>query len=149
MVFRIEPARDVTLMQTYGLIAPQLTHYRRASCREVSCANYANGWMSGFDVTDAEQARACRIVREQSGRLFMVKEIVGTSGRIEKVVLTFGPGQECFLPHRVALEREPTYFLRDGDWRGNPTGRKIVFSSATRSEEHTSEIQSRVDISYA
>lgn len=144
MVFRIEPVRDVTLMQTYGLIAPQSTHYRRASCREVGCANYANGWISGFDVTDPDQARACRIVREQSGRLFTVQEMLGTSGRIERVLLTFGPGQECFLPHRVALEREPVYFLRDGDWRGNPTGRKIVFSSATPFVDDFGEHQERI-----
>lgn len=128
-VFRPEPARPVTLMQTYGLSAPQATHYRRASCREVDCPNYANGWVSGFDVTDPEQARACRIVREKSGRLFTVQEISGRGGVIANVLLTFGPGQECFLQHRVQLEREPVYFLRDGDFRGNPTGRKIVFSS--------------------
>lgn len=144
MVFRIQPVRDVTLMQTYGLSAPQATHYRRASCREVDCPNYANGWISGFDVTDAEQARACKIVREHSGRLFTVKEIRGTSGLIERVLLTFGPGQECFLPHRVPLEREPAYFLRDGDWRGNPTGRKIVFSSATSFVDDFGEHQERI-----
>lgn len=144
MVFRIEPVRDVSMMQTYGLSAPQATHYRSASCREVDCLNYANGWISGFDVTDPEQARACRIVREQSGRLFTVQEIGGTSGRIEKVLLTFGPGQECFLPHRVALEREPIYYLRDGDWRGNPTGRKIVFSDATPFVDDFGEHQERI-----
>lgn len=149
MVFRIQPALPVQAMQTYGLSAPQATHYRRASCREVDCSNYANGWVSGFDVTDAEQARACRIVREHSGRLFTVQEIRGASHSVERVLLTFGPGQECFLPHRVALEREPTYFLRDGDWRANPTGRKIVFTDATSFVddfgEHQEKIKTRVE----
>ena len=144
MVFRIEPARPVTLMQTYGLSAPQATHYRRASCREVGCPNYANGWVSGFDVTDPDQARACKIVREHSGRLFAVREIGGASGRIEKVILTFAPGQECFLAHQVALEREPVYYRRDGDWRGNPTGSKIVFTTGTSFVDDFGEHQEKI-----
>lgn len=143
-MFRIEPARPVTQMQTYGLSAPQATHYRPATCREVGCPNYVNGWMSGFDVTDPEQARACRIVREHSGRLFTVKEITGRGGVVTNVVLTFGPGQECFLPHRVALEREPVYYLRDGDWRANPTGRKIVFSSSVSFVDDFGEHQEKI-----
>jgi hypothetical protein len=144
MVFRLEPVRPVQLMQTYGLSAPQATHYRLATCREVGCANYANGWISGFDVTDSDQARACRIVREQSGRLFTVQEIIGASGRVERVLLTFGPGQECFLPHRVALEREPIYYSRDGDFRGNPTGRKIVFGDSTSFVDDFGEHQEKI-----
>ena len=144
MVFRVEPVRDVTLMQTYGLSAPQATHYRPASCREVDCPNYANGWISGFDVTDPEQARACKIVRERSGRLFTVQEMTGANGRVERVLLTFAPGQECFLPHRIALEREPIYYFRDGDWRGNPTGRKIVFSDSTSFVDDFGEHQEKI-----
>ena len=35
---------------------------------------------------------------------------------------TFEAGQTCFVEHRVPLEREPLYVVRDGDWRGNPRG---------------------------
>lgn len=128
-VNRPDPNLPPDKMKTYGLSAPQSTHYRRASCREVECANYANGWRSGFNVTQPEQAAAARVIRDKSGRLFTIEEIKGASGRIEMVVFTFGPGQECFLPHRVALERDPVLYVRDGDWRGNPTGRKHVFKS--------------------
>ena len=124
---RFEPNLPVGKMKTYGLLQPQDTHFRRASCREVDCVNYAWGWRSGFDVTDPEQAAAARVIRDKSGRLFTVEELRGESGRVERVVFTFGPGQECFLPHRVALEREPIAYVRDGDWRGNDTGRKVVF----------------------
>jgi hypothetical protein len=144
MVFRIEPKLPVQAMQTYGLSAPQATHYRRASCREVDCPNYVNGWMSGFDVTDPDQAYAAKMLRLHSGRLFTVQELAGASGRIEKVVFTFGPGQECFLKHSVPLEREPVYYLRGGDWRGNPTGRKTVFSSSTPFVDDFGEHQERI-----
>lgn len=124
---RWAPNLPVDKMKTYGLAAPQATHFRRASCREVDCPNYANGWRSGFDVTDAEQAAAARVIRNQSGRLFTLEELVGPSGRIERVVFTFAPGQDCFLPHRMMLERDPITYVRDGDWRGNESGFKHLF----------------------
>jgi hypothetical protein len=129
MVFRIPPKLPVQAMKTYGLAAPQATHYRRASCREVDCPNYANGWRSGFDVTDPEKAEAVRLIREFSGRLFTVQELAGPDGRVANVVLTFGPGQECFQQHRIALERDPILYVRDGDWRGNDTGRKMIHAN--------------------
>lgn len=119
---RIQPGLPVQAMKTYALDAPQQTHYRRASCREVDCPNYANGWRSGFDVTDPHKAAAAKAVRDKSGRLFTLEEIRGASGKVERVIFTFGPGQECFQPHRVPLERDPILSVRDGDWRGNPTG---------------------------
>jgi len=149
MVYRIPPALDVTQMKTYGLSAPQQTHYRRASCREVDCPNYLNGWRSGFDVTDPEKAEAVRLIRLHSGRLFTVEELVGASGKVENVILTFGPGQECFLKHSIALERDPVLYVRHGDFRGNDTGWKHVFGSNTDwvddFGEHQEKIKDRVE----
>lgn len=36
----------------------------------------------------------------------------------------FEPGQDCFrrTEHRVRVDRPELYVVRDGDWRGNPTG---------------------------
>lgn len=124
------PVRRVDQMKTYGLSAPQSTHYRRASCREVDCPNYANGWRSGFDVTVPEKAEAARLIRLHSGRLFTVEEIKGGPlNMVQMVIFTFGPGQECFQQHSVPLERDPVLYVRDGDWRGNDTGFKHVFKS--------------------
>jgi hypothetical protein len=149
MVFRIQPVLPVGAMKTYGLSAPQSTHYRRASCREVECPNYANGWRSGFDVRDPAKAAAAYAVRMHSGRLFAVEETIGASGKIESVVFTFGPGQECFLQHRVPLERDPILYVRDGDWRANPTGRRLVHADAADwvddFGEHQSKIKERVE----
>lgn len=143
-VNRPDPNLPPDRMKTYGLAQPQETHFRRASCREVDCPNYANGWRSGFDVTDAEQAAAARVIRDKSGRLFTIEELRGPSGRIERVVFTFGPGQECFLPHRVALERDPIVYVRDGDWRGNPTGRKHLFKGPEDWRDDFAEHQERM-----
>lgn len=130
MINRAAPVRRVDQMKTYGLSAPQATHYRRATCREVECVNYANGWRSGFDVTDPVKANAARLIRLHSGRLFTIEEIRGGPlNTVQMVIFTFGPGQECFQQHSVALEREPVLYVRDGDWRGNDTGFKHVFGS--------------------
>lgn len=130
MINHAAPVRRVDQMKTYGLSAPQATHYRRATCREVDCPNYANGWRSGFDVTVPAKAEAARLLRLHSGRLFTVEEIRGGPlDTVQMVIFTFGPGQECFQPHSVALEREPVLYVRDGDWRGNDTGFKHVFGS--------------------
>lgn len=149
MVYRIQPALPVTAMKTYGLAAPQATHYRRASCKEVNCPNYANGWRSGFDVTDPNKAEAARLIRLHSGRLFTVQELTGASGRVEQVVFTFGPGQECFQKHMVALERDPILYVRDGDWRANPTGRKMIHATnvdwVDDFGEHQDKIKERVE----
>ena len=44
------------------------------------------------------------------------------------VVLEFGAGQDCFSEHRIPLDRDSLFVLRDGDWRGNPTGRRRTLS---------------------
>ena len=113
----------VESMKAYELFAPMATHYRRATCAEVECEAYQAGWKSIFDVTDPEKARAARIIRDRSGRSFTIQEIRGEQGTVERVVFTFAPGQECFAAHRVPLERDPVMIERDGDCRGNPTGR--------------------------
>jgi hypothetical protein len=145
---RPAPVRRVDQMKTYGLSAPQATHYRRASCKEVECPNYANGWRSGFNVTEPEQANAARIVRLHSGRLFTVEELADSLGKVEKVIFTFGPGQECFQQHRVALERDPVLYVRDGDWRGNDTGFKHVFGSNTDWVDDFGEHQEKIKAAF-
>lgn len=112
----------VEAVRSYELHQPFETHFRPARCAEVDCPAWRDGFAMGFTVTDPERARAARVIRDRSGRTFTVEEIRGESGRVERVVFTFPPGQECFTAHRVPLEREPIAIVRDGDFRGNPTG---------------------------
>lgn len=113
----------VGMMRTYGLAAPQATHFRRATCQEVDCPNYANGWKSGFDVTVPEKAHAANMIRlHYKAGAFTYEELRDGAGRVVKVVFTFAAGQQCFDPHSVPLERDPIAYRRGGDFRGNPTG---------------------------
>jgi hypothetical protein len=110
----VMPAMGPEYYRTYSLIAPVVTHRRPATCQEVRCPRHVNGWKMGFDTTDAAQAKAIKWIRMHSG-LSYTTEQVGT-----KIILTFVAGQNCFDQHTIALEREPFYVVREGDFRGNP-----------------------------
>jgi hypothetical protein len=114
---RIEPAGPVQAYKTYGLKAPKATHWRKATCEEVRCPAWLNGWKTVVP-SDSMQAD---YIRARSGRHFI--ETPAGNGLAE---FRFPAGQRCFGAdkHVTPLEREPIYIVRDGDWRGNPTGRR-------------------------
>lgn len=114
----------VHTMRTFQIDQPLHTHFRVATCAEVSCTAHANGWKMGFDLTDPEKVAAARWIRDHSGRK-LTAQVVG-----DTVTLTFPAGQTCFTTHRVPLEREPFYVVRGGDFRGNPTRQRVVHKTA-------------------
>ena len=117
---RLDPQMPVHAYTTYQLLRPKTTHYRAATCREVECEAYANGWRSVIDISTPLGARQANYVRLKSGRHFS-SSVAGTV-----ITFTFPPGQQCFAEHRVPLGREPLYIVRGGDWRGNPRGERRV-----------------------
>jgi len=114
--FRIPSRLPVAEVKTYALAAPQATHFRRASCQEVECAEYARGWLSMIDVSTPLGQNQAYYIRMRSGRSFTASEVDGM------VTFSFPAGQQCFAQHTVPLERDPILFVRGGDWRGNPSG---------------------------
>jgi hypothetical protein len=115
MAFRIDPQTGPEAYKTYQIVAPRSTHYRPATCREVECDGYRNGFRT---IVPADSLQA-QYIRAKSGRAFV--EQPGGPGLAE---FSFAPGQQCFRAseHRIALDREPFYVVRDGDYRGNPFG---------------------------
>lgn len=109
--FRIEPNLPVTAYKTYGMAFPKQTHTRPATCAEVDCQAYENGWKTVVP-SDSPQAE---YIRAKSERHFT--ETSPDAGLIEFV---FPPGQRCFAAdqHRVSLERPGIFTVRGGDWRG-------------------------------
>jgi hypothetical protein len=133
--FRIDPALPVGAYQTYSITAP---HDRtiRAACEEVGCANWLNGWKTVIDES-SEQGRAqAAYIRHQSGRTFREQQ---TGEGL--TVFTFDSHQRCFADHRT---RPETYAVRDGDWRGNPTGRRRIHANAQDWTEDFGEHQQRI-----
>lgn len=129
---RIIPAAPAAVMKTYSLIAPEDTHRRPASCEDVDCQHWREGWASVFDETDPDQQSSAEYVRRMSDRKFVEARGArvphldgGTSlvvGEGPLTVFQFDAGQKCFRTHTMSLEREPLYVVRGGDHRGNPTG---------------------------
>lgn len=122
------------LMRTFQIDQPLATHFRRASCEEVDCEANRHGWKMGFDLTDPERRQAARDIRDKSGRSYTYELL--DEGR--KIVFTFPAGQRCFERHHLPLERDPLLIVRDGDWRGNPTRRRMRHTSAESFLDHWS-----------
>jgi hypothetical protein len=116
--FRIEPAMAPSAYKTYGLRQPSATHFRAATCEEAECLNFLNGWETAVDeATELGQRQAHYIRHDRTRRAL-------EAHRGPLTVFTFEPGQRCFGAdqHRVLVGREPLFFVREGDFRGNPSG---------------------------
>ena len=134
--FRITPMLSVGAYKSYALAAPIQTHTRPARCEEVDCPNYLNGWRTLVDTATPLGQRQARYITERAGRSY-VASIEGA-----QLVFTFAAGQQCFAQHTVPLGREPIYIVRDGDWRGNPTGRRRVH---VRAEDWVDDFRTHQD----
>lgn len=119
-LFRIDAKLPIGAMRTYAVRAPLETHWRTASCQEVDCEAYQNGWVTVLDLSTELGEQQARYIKFHSGRHYTVEE------NYPLVTLTFPPEQQCFRPHQLPLERDPVLIVRDGDWRGNPTGNRRV-----------------------
>lgn len=115
-MFRIEPSMPASAYKTYQILQPAQTHFRDATCQEVDCEAYAKGWVTTIDVATELGAKQANYIHLHSRRHFSYVQ----TGTI--VSFTFPAGQKCFRQHKVSLERDQIYVVRDGDWRGNPRG---------------------------
>lgn len=137
---RIQPAMPVTAYKTYRILSPVQTHFRPATCAEYECAAYLNGWVSTIDEATVLGQQQAHYIRKQSGRAFVEERLEGGLTRF-----SFEAGQKCFgSDHQVRLDRPELYLVRDGDWRGNPTGRKREHANATDWIDDFGEHQQRL-----
>ena len=121
-VNRLAPKLNVQQVKSYEIRSPRDTHQRKATCTEAGCQAQANGWVSTIDETTALGQRQAHYIRKQSGRRYTEARTPTGLTRFK-----FIPGQTCFGEHYLSLDRPEFYIVRDGDWRGNPTGRRHMF----------------------
>lgn len=134
-MFRIDPVGPVGAYQSYTVKLPPDTTIA-ASCEQVLCEARQFGWETHVDeATDLGRSQA-DYIRHHSRRTF--KELRTQAGL---TVFRFDSGQRCFAEHRT---RPELHIVRDGDWRGNPTGRRRVHQSAADWVEDFGEHQQRV-----
>lgn len=118
MINRIQPLGNPTDYKTYSVTAPLATHWRKATCAEVDCPHFLNGWTTTVDTsTDLGRRQAAYIEGADHGRRWAREAFASNAGPL--VEYTFPPGQRCFRSdaHRLPLERDPIYSVRLGDWR--------------------------------
>ncbi|MFI8448250.1 hypothetical protein [Streptomyces erythrochromogenes] len=113
-VNRIAPLHAVQAYQTYS-ISQRPDVLVRAACQQVGCGAWMNGWESTIDETTAQGQAQAAYIRSHSGRTFREQRTA-----VGLTVFRFEPHQRCFAEHKTNPE---VYGVRDGDWRGNPTGR--------------------------
>jgi hypothetical protein len=140
---RLAPVAPVHAYRTYQIVTPLATHFRPASCEEVDCPDYLQGWVTKLDESTPEgQGHAAFIRRELRGRYSFTedREPAGLTA------FTFPPGQACFRQrqHRTRIDRPEHFLRRDGDWRGNPTGAVRRHTSAADWQEDFAEHQDRI-----
>lgn len=128
--FRLPAQGPVQAYQTFTVRSrPDRTI--KTVCEDVACEAWRKGWESAIDErTDLGQAQAAYI-RTQSGRTF--RELRTEAGL---TVFRFEAGQRCFADHQT---RPELYLVRDGDFRGNPTGRQRQHARAADWVEHMQE----------
>lgn len=137
-VLRIAPSLPLNMVRSYEVVSPLETHTRKARCEEVECQHYGRGWKTIIDVSTSQGQMQANYIRLHSGRTFTYVE-EGT-----KVTFTFPAEQQCFSEHRVSMERPSLFIVRDGDWRGNPTGYRRLHRDGAQWTEDFAENQARL-----
>lgn len=112
-VSRPAPRMDAAQYKTYSVVAPLSTHFRAATCAEVGCPHYVNGWRVRVESLTPDLLHAAR----NAGRRYAEQRVAEG-----ETWLVFEAGQPCFKAreHQTRIERPELYVVRDGDHRGNP-----------------------------
>ncbi|MFJ4682059.1 hypothetical protein [Streptomyces sp. NPDC088789] len=110
-------------------MSPLTTHMRQATCEEVGCDQFRQGWRVHLEALTPDlvhEARTARCVVNGRQVPYRYREERVAEGQ---TYLVFEAGQPCFrvAEHRAPIGRPPLYLVRDGDHRGNPRGTKARF----------------------
>lgn len=141
MLFRLPPAMGPAAYKTYGWSRPIATHWRKGTCAEAGCRAYYNGWKTVVDESTDLGAGQANYIRHDKTR--KCTEARTPEGLTE---FSYPAGQRCFRAsdHLVRLEREASFYVRGGDYRGNPLGTRTYVLTATQWEDDFSEHQDRL-----
>lgn len=112
---QVKPNMPARAYKTFQIASPESTHTRPATCEEVECQQYLNGWLMKIDLGTELGQRQAHYIKHQSGRAYTVESQVDGL-----VTLRFRGQQDCFQAHRVKLDRPEIYRVKGGDYRGNP-----------------------------
>lgn len=108
--------------KSFTIDAPRDTHWRPATCEEVACAHWQQGWFSEFNTITEQGREQEAYVRHMSGLAFrqVLERPDGEPLPTGVVRFEFLPGQQCFsaFKHKTRLEDvAEIYSTRTGDYR--------------------------------
>lgn len=108
----------MTDRKRYRVIKPVSTHYVKATCEEVECEFWLDGWVTGVEeYTPLGERQATYIRANRKGQYTESKgAYVEGFWRPEATAFKFKPETTCFNAsnHARRLEREPFYLVKEG-----------------------------------
>jgi hypothetical protein len=115
MVTRIAPKAGPDKYKTYGMSMPLKTHWRAATCEEVDCEAWRNGWVTTVDLSTDLGKKQYDLITHDRERRYTMQRV-----SLTLVKFVYGPGFPCFArsQHRTPLPRPARYIVAHGDWRG-------------------------------
>lgn len=133
--YRPEPKMPTQMYKTYRIMQPLSTHFRYATCAEIECPAYTEGWT--YKKSDLVAQNLLYVVTHAGKRYREVDHE-------NETYLAFEPGQPCFQEstHRKSLERPEFYYAGRGDFRSFSTRRAEQF---TRPEDWRDSFAEHLD----
>ena len=133
--FRVTPALPVQAMKTYAVDSPVSTHWRLATCEELDCPNFLNGW--AVAITPDQLGQDFDHDIKESGKKFERMPVDEAEARFPGMsfsgslfVYVFAAGQPCFYQgtqrHQMQVDRPEIFSVRGGDHRGATSERRVM-----------------------
>lgn len=137
--FRVQPQGPVSGYRSFG---QRITRRVRATCAEVECDAYANGWVTSVPTGGQDESV---IVAACDGRVDGMRRQWETRLTLNGFTeYRFPPGQPCFKASAHTVPLAVQHYHRDGDWRGNPTGVVVAHPDIRSWIDEFGEHQQRV-----
>jgi hypothetical protein len=114
--------------------------FRRASCEEVECKHWQEGWTFSVEMLEAD--KELNYIARHAGRRYEERVLDG------KRYLVYSPGQPCFASnnHKLPIDEKPFLFVGRGDYRTfNRQGLPPAGRQHTRTEDWVDDFATHQD----
>lgn len=114
---RLPVSAPAQMYQTFGIRAPEQTHWQPATCEDVGCEYHARGFKVSVDESTPIGSGNAAMLRSDKTR--SPKEYRDEFGM---TIFQYPAGTRCMGKHTKRLDRQEIFIVKGGDHRGNPKG---------------------------